>query len=349
MRRSPLFAAVVLTSPLVSLAAIGWNSEWRFGNTGAYASGTGGRYTQLSNASAAINGGGWGVQPPREADGPQFADYFNDFDVITFTNVTIPAYAAGRNFALQTRAGGNNLQRFTVDFLNPGTSTVVHTYDVYRTRQTTWENDGWTYNVVSGAAAGTFDVRVTNASSGGHFAGVGTFNSRVLGASNTLYSTDYTWGDGSKWFNTPDGNTTRQYLDNKFSNTPDNPPSGTNNGNWVDYEIFNPNGATPYSVSAFVRHGMGTNVTLHIESIDANGDITPLTTMVIPSTGWQGSDFYLRDAISSITLPQGFSNLRLWSDAPLHYDYMTLTAVPEPATLGLLGAAAVLMLRRRSV
>jgi hypothetical protein len=326
-------------------------------------------YNALAQANNNNGGTGWVIV------GSDYADFFDASNTIEWNNVAVPALTSGQALVVQSRRGNNDgPQGYKVDLFTPGSGygTPVATLFGASYRRTDWSgtaaNDfNWTHaplSVVSGSytSGSNYDVRITSQNSGNsgnaelgsnagsHLRSFGVRTYDTLGAVNvpkTFEITSFAFANFSNRNGVAqDANSVGLWLDNVTNGN-----LGTLTGDWIDYQIFN-DSATPSiaDVSAFVRHGTGSDRTLGVINVDQYGNLSLLTSIVIPSTGWQGTNFFDRTAAGSITLQPGLNTLRFISDGPIHIDSFTLTVIPEPMTLGLATAiASTLLLRRRQI
>ncbi|MDX2109495.1 MAG: PEP-CTERM sorting domain-containing protein [Verrucomicrobiota bacterium] len=307
--------------------------------------------TDVVNGSTAT-GSGWGYQ-----SGEQFVDYFNENDTIEWTNVNFGTPGAGSVLATQSRVGqpGRSVQGYKVEFFTPGTgfTTPVQTLVSERYRQTTYGPGAWVCAPVQGFnLTGTYDVRITNqnagnnpnysADAGSHFRGLVMLNSnyQLAQGSNVFQSESFSWGSGGKSARAQEANSVGTFLDNQI----------TGNGSWIDYEVFNPFATASASFTAFYRHGMGSNVALNLQTVDADGDVSGIVaSTMLPNSDW-GAQFQTSAASGTFTLAQGLNVLRLYSDSPIHLDSIALDVIPEPSTYAIMaGVVAMLIVavRRR--
>lgn len=299
-------------------------------------------------------GSGWGYQA-----GEQFLDYFNDNDTVTYDNVTIPALSGGAVLATQGRdgtpGGGRDPQGYRIELFTPGSGYVgapLHTFLSERYRSTSYGPGGWAVSQVQGLnVSGAFDIRVTSlnqtndpdygANAGGHFRGLVAYTpAGVLSEGTTiLQDNQFAYGNGNKSYAGPTANSSGTFMDNQLT------------GAWIDYDVYNPfSELAPVSISVRYRHGMGSDQNFNLSLVDADGDVSSLTSLALPANGW-GANFVDSVVSSTFNLPSGFSTIRIGSSGPIHYDYMSVTVVPEPATYAaiigaLLGAFAIIRRRK---
>lgn len=289
-----------------------------------------------------------------------YLDYFNGSDTAEWTNVPLPSLTTGQALVVQARRGNTEApQGFRIELWNAGSGfsgSPVSTLTAAHFRKTNWGGSGtddyaWSHGVAIGSyTPGNYDIRITSLDStanpefgatvGSHLRGLGVRTYAVFsGPSTTVEAENFAFYSNTVGLATAEpanANSVAGWLDNKITGS-----------NWADYQLFNPSGApVVVGASAFVRHNMGGNATLTLSSVDQYGNVSALTTVTIPSTGWAGTPFFDRLSAGTFVLQPGLNTIRLSSDIPIHIDSFTL-AVPEPATASMLLLAATGMLRRR--
>lgn len=314
-----------------------------------------GSVTDVVTGAGNSGGSGWGYQASE-----QYLDYFNDNDTVTFDNVTIPVLAGGSVLATQgrdgTAGGARDPQGYRIELFTPGSGyagSPLHTLVSERFRSTSYGPGSWALSHVQGGGiSGTFDIRVTSlnqsndpdygANAGSHFRGLVAYTpGGMLSEGVTVFQdSSYAYGNGGKGFSGPSANSSGTFMDNQITG-----------GAWLDYDVFNPfTDLAPVSISVRYRHGMGSDQNFNLSLVDEDGDVTLLTSIALPTTGW-GDNFTDSVVSSTFNLPAGFSAIRVNSSGPIHYDYMSVTVVPEPATyaaiIGVLVGLFALTRRRK--
>lgn len=304
-----------------------------------------GSYSALDVAG---NATGSGYTLKSDATGVAFVDFFEGTETASWSGVSFTALGATQFMSVRSRAG-NQTQQYTVNAYAAGTSTLVATTDITRYRQTGWTDTAFMNSASKNAtfgslATGTYDFEVVSLNGGSHLADFGVFTpsyNLALG-STRLEADQYSWMNNANNLQTGDGAATDGiFLDNRPGSSAVGDP-----GNWLDFELNNPNAAWTYDFDIAARKGAAGTTTYSLSSINSEGDETLLTSASFDAvTGWGGTAFTEYAGDGTFTLPEGVQSLRLrTSGTAQHLDYIDLTAtIPEPATIGMLGFGALLV------
>lgn len=312
----------------------------------------------VSLSSAGLNYGQSDGFPARP-----YADYFSGSSQVTWTNVSVPALAPGQFYSVASRAGHSDLVPLKIEFLTPGTSTVVATDTTFRKRHAGWQGSRWDYDPFRNLSLtpGTYDVRVSNvnASTGSHLSGFGVYEplvslpSPISGMSVRLQAEGYSWGNGTKQlggdfstntFPTVDG-ADGFWMDNFLSS------DGDYTRDWVDFEVYQSQIGSSFvlNFAARTRGGGAGPTRFELLRVLPNGDLAdngaPLATLTVqPTGGWQGTPWTYTLSSDSFLLPAGEVTLRLrkQSGEAFHMDFIELvrTYVVDFGPKGDFGGAA---------